>query len=177
MRFFVECAGWRGLKQKDMKTAANDSVFAQVVKWGAELLSLFFLVVTLLPLLKLAELPRRIPCHYNIFGEADRWGAPSRVWIFPVMGFVFYFLLGFLQLNPRYCTFGVQVTDANRERIYALAVEMLRLLKMELCAIFAYGAFQIVANQPSLSPWVMYGLLLLMLVTLLVALVRIRSVS
>ncbi|MEQ9099753.1 MAG: DUF1648 domain-containing protein [Imperialibacter sp.] len=42
------------------------------------------------------ELPERIPVHFNLAGEADRWGGKGHLFVLPGIGIGLYLLLLFL---------------------------------------------------------------------------------
>jgi len=42
------------------------------------------------------DLPQRIPTHYNLSGQPDKWGSKDSVWLLPVVGANLYLLLSAL---------------------------------------------------------------------------------
>lgn len=78
----------------------------------------------------MATLPARIPTHFGVSGAADAYGPPSSLWLLPVVITGMYAVLGAAQLiPPRFMNVPVALTAQNRTAVYALAREMLSVLK------------------------------------------------
>lgn len=61
------------------------------MKWLIELVSLGLLAAG--PVVVQSNywhLPDRVPCHFNLRGEADAWSSRASIWLLPVLGFVLY---------------------------------------------------------------------------------------
>ncbi len=65
------------------------------------------LLFTLLPfaylLLRWNEIPDRVPLHWNIQGEADRWGPKAELWMIPLLtcGLLYLILLVVPAIDPK----------------------------------------------------------------------------
>lgn len=73
------------------------------------------------------SLPERIPVHFNLAGEADRYGHRATLLILPALSTGLW-LLGYYitrRLPPRALNYPVNITDDNLYRQYHLACELL----------------------------------------------------
>ena len=106
-----------------------------------------------------ARLPDRIPTHFNAAGQADGWGPPAMLLVFPVMATAIYLLMTLVSRFPAAFNYPVRVTIQNREQLQNLALGMIAWLKAELVILFTvidWGAIR-AARQPGsgLSPLLM----------------------
>jgi uncharacterized membrane protein len=75
-------------------------------------------------------LPARIPTHFGVSGAADAYGPHSSLWLMPAVITGMYVFLGAAQLiPPRFMNVPIALTVQNRTAVYALAREMLSVLK------------------------------------------------
>jgi len=81
--------------------------------------------------------PERIPTHYNIHGEVDRWGSKLEFVIFPIINLVFGVLMTWLARHE-----GKQGRGMN-ERVVASMTIMVLILFNALWAFFMYKAIGI----------------------------------
>jgi uncharacterized membrane protein len=84
------------------------------------------------------NIPEKIPGHYNIAGEVDRWGNKSEILIYPIISLVLYTLLVIAARFPAICNVPIRITDDNREFVYKNIKSMVIFLKMELMIMFLY---------------------------------------
>ena len=108
------------------------------------LAALLFLL--LLPVrARLNGLPDRIPLNFDMAGHPNRWGSSSQLYTLPLIGLGLAFLLTVVRFFPGSFSYPVPVTDANRVRIQALAIDMIGWIKVELFATFAWLEWSIIA--------------------------------
>lgn len=94
-----------------------------------------------------------VPLHFNAQGEVDRWGDASTALLLPVIALALYGLLTWLQRHPRWCNYPVEITDANRERVYRQMSRIVGRIKTLVMCLFLYitmGVAQMVAVSFSL---------------------------
>jgi uncharacterized membrane protein len=125
---------------------------------SAALLALLFLV-TVPAFYGPERLPARIPTHFNAAGQADGWGSPETLLLLPVIAAVLYLLMTWVARHPSAFNFPVRVTPRNRQRLEALALNMIAWLKTEVIGVFLsveWGAIH-AARHPEqvLSPLLM----------------------
>jgi len=85
-----------------------------------------------------ARLPDRIPIHFNAAGQADGWGSPAMLLVFPAIAVVIYLLMSLVSRFPAAFNFPVRVTALNRQRLEDLALGMIAWLKTEIVIFFAW---------------------------------------
>jgi len=81
--------------------------------------------------------PDRIPAHYNIHGEVDRWGSKVEFVVFPIINLVFGLFMAWLARHE-----GKQGQDMN-ERIVASMTVMILILFNALWTFFMCKAINI----------------------------------
>jgi hypothetical protein len=71
-------------------------------------------------------LPGQIPIHFDLRGKADGMGPAASLWALPALTTALFLgLIAARRIPPHLRSYAVKVTDANRERVYALGDEML----------------------------------------------------
>ena len=101
------------------------------------------------------ELPSKIPGHYNIAGEVDRWGNKIELIIVPIFSIVLYLLFTVIIFFPSIWNMPVSVTDRNKEKVYSCVKSMLQLMKVEIMAIFFwinYNSMEAKSMHPMFLP-------------------------
>jgi hypothetical protein len=82
-------------------------------------------------------LPAIIPTHFGLNGRPDATGPASTLWIQPAIGTALYLFLSLVQRKrPPRLNLPVTITDRNRDGVYALAQELLSVLKACLMLVF-----------------------------------------
>jgi uncharacterized membrane protein len=83
-----------------------------------------------------SQLPERVPIHFNITGQADRYGSKaSFLIILPVLLFL-YLAFTILGKFPHIYNYVVKITKKNAEKQYRLAKRLISVLKNEIIIIF-----------------------------------------
>jgi uncharacterized membrane protein len=93
-----------------------------------------------LPAIFIGELPEKIPNHFNGLGEPDSYNDKNSIWVLPIIGLVFFFMMEgiarFLQkwkAKPKHGQ-----TEKEAEELKWISIEMLRTLNGVILAFFAY---------------------------------------
>ncbi len=81
-------------------------------------------------------IPDTIPVHYNMQGEADRWGAKENILGLPIVATVLYVGLTVLNRFPHLYNYLTEITPANARRQYIIATRMIRVLKLMVVIVF-----------------------------------------
>lgn len=97
--------------------------------------------------IKWSQLPDRIPGHYNIRGEVDRWGSRGEILTVPIMGVFVYLLLAVISFFPGSWNLPVNITETNRQNLYECTRNLLITLKVEILIIFFYLTYNIAAAK------------------------------
>jgi uncharacterized membrane protein len=111
-------------------------------------------------------LPDRIATHFDFAGNANGWGEPSMLWLFPIVASFIYGMMMVVVRYPASFHYSVGVTDENRPRLQAIAVDLVVWLKAELVCLFAWIQYEIIesarlgkgALPPILVPIVIVGI-------------------
>jgi len=121
------------------------------------------------------SLPASIPTHFNAAGQADGYGSPHMLLVFPIIAIVLYLLMTLVSRFPAAFNFPVRVTPLNRQRLEGLALSMIAWLKVELVIVFAWIENEAIAaaRQPAhhFSPLPMPLLLALVFATCIIHIV------
>jgi uncharacterized membrane protein len=83
-------------------------------------------------------LPERVPTHFDAAGNANAWGSPRGILILPLLGVLTYAGLSLVSRFPSAFNFPVTVTPQNRERLQALALQMVSMVKAEALGLFLW---------------------------------------
>ena len=96
----------------------------------------------------LNQLPAKIPAHYNIMGEVDRWGSKSEIIILPIMSALLYVLLTVLTFLPKTWGLPIKITDLNSAVVYSYTRSLLIFMKIEILGMFFYITYYMTTSQP-----------------------------
>ena len=94
------------------------------------------------------DLPEKIPGHYNIMGEVDRWGNKGELLILPIVTWIMYFGMTVLEHYPQNWNTGVAVTEKNTERVYRVLKNMIGTLKFVVVGIFTFLSINSALAEP-----------------------------
>lgn len=126
--------------------------------WILKRISAFLLlVVIVVSVYGTIVFPETIPVHFSAGGEADAWGSPAMLLIFPVISTILYFLFTWLAKIPSKLNYPVVVTKVNAERLYMLSRRMLLVLLLCINLLFLIiigGVYMVVYGYADgLHPW------------------------
>lgn len=112
------------------------------VEWILETASLAALGLAVGVLLQeWADLPARVPRHFNFTGKPDAWGSKLNLWVLPLVGAVIYIMLTVVGRIPHTHNFPVNVTTENAPRLYRLSRMMVAWLKLQIACVLSYLAW------------------------------------
>ena len=81
-------------------------------------------------------LPDSIPIHLNFKGEIDKLGSKVTIFIFPILGTIFYFGLSAIKNKTKYFNYPVKITEKNKLFHETAARNLLRNIKLASLIIF-----------------------------------------
>ena len=84
------------------------------------------------------RLPAQVPIHFSARGTPDNYGAPSALFMVPIIAIFLYLTLTVASFFPEVFNYPVKVTDQNRKRLQLLAISMLGWIKTEVMCTLAY---------------------------------------
>src|SRR5215471_4443663 len=94
------------------------------------------LMATALALFGPTRLPDRIPTHFDLLGQPDRWGPPRILLVFPVIAAALYLFMTWVSRHPAAFSFPVRSTPRNRRQLEELTLSMIAWLKTEVVCLF-----------------------------------------
>lgn len=104
-----------------------------------EIVSLVAIAINIgLVLFNWSSLPDRIPHHFDFAGKPDAWGGKWVLLLLPAISFVMYAALTGVSRIPHRFNYIWQITQANAESQYRIALSMLSILKALVMTMFAY---------------------------------------
>ena len=97
----------------------------------AEVFCMILLIVTTLYTIYMyIQLPEKIPIHYNAAGVIDRYGNKLEIFILLIVTWVMYIGLSLVTRVPQFWNTGVSVTAENKDRVYRILKNMLKIIKI-----------------------------------------------
>jgi uncharacterized membrane protein len=92
-------------------------------------------------------LPGRIPTHFDISGQPNAWGAPTLLWLLPVIGTGLYLLMTALaSIKFRRYNLPARITEANLPFMQEQTGLMMAWIKCELLCLFVYLQWSIIQS-------------------------------
>ena len=116
-------------------------------------------------------IPDKIPGHYNAAGVMDRWGNKSELLFTPITVLVMYIGITLVESFPQIWNTGIQITEANRERVYRILKNLIGTVKTIVVVMFIF----ITLNQSLSKPfpqWFLPVFLILMFGTILLFILK-----
>ncbi|HEX4320752.1 MAG TPA: DUF1648 domain-containing protein [Acidobacteriaceae bacterium] len=101
------------------------------------------------------HLADRIPTHFGLNGQADAWGQPKMLLLFPVMAVFLYAMMTLVSRYPGAFNYPVRVTAQNRPRLQRIAQNMIAWLTAETVCLFAalqYFIVQAIRTEHNVLP-------------------------
>lgn len=92
------------------------------------------------------NLPEIIPVHYNIWGEANRFGNKLNIFILPFISTILFTGMTILNKYPHIFNYPITITEENALKQYTNATRMIRYLKFIIVFIFGLILFLTIQN-------------------------------
>lgn len=89
------------------------------------------------------KLPKTVPTHFNLHGEADGFGDKSSILFLPLVAFILTAGITWLNHYPEVFNYPVKITLENAAEQYQKAARLLRWLKVMLNLVFLLITFAI----------------------------------
>lgn len=135
----------------------------------AEVFCMILLIVTTVYTIYMyIQLPEKIPIHYNAAGVIDRYGNKLEIFILLIVTWVMYIGLSLVTRVPQFWNTGVSVTAENKDRVYRILKNMLKIIKMEIIVIFCYLIYN-TTTLYNLPKWFVPVFLVLLFSTMLIS--------
>jgi uncharacterized membrane protein len=83
------------------------------------------------------RLPDRIPIHFDIAGHPNGWGSPTSFIFLPILSLVLFLFLTVIARFTSMFNYPVELTEANRDRLQSLTIDLLAWIRTEIVCTFA----------------------------------------
>ena len=101
-----------------------------------------------------SRLPDEIPIRYDFSGNVTGWGGKGTLFIWPIVGIVFYIILSFVEhMPPEQWNTGVKVTNQNKDWVYRNIRHSLSTMKLLFAVIMSVITLTMAAGR-RLSLWI-----------------------
>ena len=87
--------------------------------------------------------PDIVPTHFNFKGEIDAYGSKNTLFILLPIVIIAYTGLAVLSKYPQVCNYCIEITPRNKEKQYSMASTFIRVINVEIVAIFFYSQVSI----------------------------------
>lgn len=122
------------------------------------------------------RIPEKIPGHYNVAGDIDRWGSKEELLILLIITWIMYIGLTVIEKFPQMWNTGVQVTEQNKEQVYRILKKLLETVKLVTVAAFSF----ITVNSSiaiELPLWYLPLFLILMFGSIIFFIIKLKKVK
>lgn len=82
--------------------------------------------------------PDIVPTHFNFKGEIDSYGSKNTLFILLPIVIIAYTGLAVLSKYPQVCNYCIEITPRNKEKQYSMASTFIKIINVEIVAIFFY---------------------------------------
>ena len=119
-----------------------------------------------------SRLPDKVPIRYDFSGNVTGWGGKGSLFIWPIVGIVFYIILSFVEhMPPEQWNTDVKITSQNKEWVYKNIRHSLSTMKLLFAVLMSVITLTIAAGR-RLSLWVIGLEILIITVNTIFWLVR-----
>lgn len=124
-----------------------------------EILSLLVLFAFLIIFfIKWPDLPDKVPVHFDLQGEVNRWGNKMEL---PGVAVFLYLMLSICRFIPvRFWNAPCKITDQNRDFVYSTSFTLLQVIKLETMLFFAITSLLLLHEK--ISNGITIGFLLIL---------------
>ena len=90
-----------------------------------------------------SKAPDIVPTHFNFNGEIDAYGSKNTLFILLPIVIISYIVLAILSKYPQVYNYCIEITPRNKEKQYLMASTFIRVINVEIVAIFFYSQVSI----------------------------------
>lgn len=83
------------------------------------------------------EIPDKVPAHYGLSGEVDRWGSKWELLIILFINIFLYIIMHTLGKKPHLHNYPIPITEENVEEAYKISRTMMSVMKNMLLIFFS----------------------------------------
>ena len=109
------------------------------IDWFIEMICILLLGgITLYLILSWSTIPDKIPMHFNVAGQVDRWGNKIEIIFMPIVSWLLYGFITVMEQFPQIWNTGVMITEENAYRVYRILKNMIQITKLLVVIMFFY---------------------------------------
>lgn len=127
-----------------------------------------------------AELPDRIPSHFDGMGRPDAWSGKESILLLPIIGLFLFFLFCLLSKIPQVLNYSTNVSEEKAPKLYVEGRRMMIALNIEITSFFVIGTWKevqtAIGKADGLGNWFLISFLVILCSTLVVSIIRFRRV-
>jgi uncharacterized membrane protein len=94
------------------------------------------IVLWCLALYMFINAPEKVPMHFNVKGEVDRYGDKITLFLLPLIGTIIFIGLHYLAKVPYIYNYPYTITEKNFKNAYQSASSMMHILKFLIVILF-----------------------------------------
>lgn len=143
---------------------------------GVEIICLGLLAGIIVYLLwNWASIPQEVPLHYDWAGNVDRWGSKMELLILPIISWILYLFVTFIEQIPQIWNTGVTVTEENQVHVYRTLKYMIKSTKLIVVVDFTFLNVNTIQGE-NLPAWFTVAFLLAIFGNLIFWIVRLVKI-
>ncbi len=94
-----------------------------------------------------SELPDKIPMHFNMSGEVDKYGGRSSIWVLLAITTVVAVGMYVLTKYPHIHNYMEEITEENAVRNYKMSCRLLRFVNLFTILIMLYVVYSVIEKS------------------------------
>lgn len=138
------------------------------------ILCLFCIFIWIIAVWK--DIPNKIPVHYDLAGNINRYGNKIQILYLPIISSVLYLMTEVLEKKPHTWNVGVKVTEKNQTQVYQTLLYMIGTLKWLVVFGFSYMTIYSILGTP-LAVGFIFGYLIMIFGSLAFWLVKLYKIK
>ncbi|NEW08536.1 DUF1648 domain-containing protein [Paenibacillus sp. SYP-B3998] len=121
-----------------------------------------------------AALPDQFPTHFDSSGKPNGWGGRGNLLLLPILSVFIYAGLTLLRKVPHKFNYLREITEANAQRQYVIAIQMLSWMKVLIVALFGFVEWNIIQAAYGYEPqaWLLVISVLIFLAVIFFHIIR-----
>ena len=118
------------------------------------------------------NLPEKIPAHYNLSGEIDRWGSKWELLIMPILSIFSYGFITIFERFPESYNYPKRMNESNAPQFYLAARKMLNEVKNITIIIFSLIMIESITIALGIWKGLGIGLFWILIIAILIPIIK-----
>ncbi|MGM9968162.1 MAG: DUF1648 domain-containing protein [Rummeliibacillus sp.] len=136
---------------------------------------LSFIIALSFILINWSTLPNKVPSHYNLAGEPDKWSDRWFVFVPLMIGIFLWFSLQIVETRPHLHNYS-GLTEKNREVLFKNSMLLMNFIKNEMLIYFSFSAINDIyvakGKESIVGPWDLLIFSVMIIGTIVIFVVR-----